>query len=153
MCRYLWSWRSRAEWLQAPGKGKTARPKPLDGTVANVSVHAGNGAPSPDSVRGHPIPRRAFLRLANVISNEDFIAYLTRAALVWPSIEKLQPAFQRWRDFLAETGVVSLSPRHVDNDAKTNNLMSLLVNQASSVSDSAAKHHLRNMTAIRPWKV
>ena len=88
-----------------------------------------------------------------MISDEDFIAYLTRAALVWPSIEKLQPAFPRWRDFLADRGVVSLSPQHVDNDATTNNLMSLLVKQTSSVSDSASKHHLRNMTGVRPWKV
>lgn len=88
-----------------------------------------------------------------MISDEDLIGYLTRAGLVWTSIEELQPTFPRWRDFLSEKGVKSLNPRHSDNDAITNNLMSLLINQASSVSDSASKHHLRNMTGIRPWKV
>jgi hypothetical protein len=87
-----------------------------------------------------------------MITDENFVAYLTRAAIVWPSIKKLRPDFSRWRAFLTERGVVTLSSRHAENSAKTNNLVSLLVKQASPISDSAATHHLRNMTYVRNWK-
>jgi hypothetical protein len=87
-----------------------------------------------------------------VISDEDFVAYLVRLAIVWPSIEDLRPIFPRWRSFLAERSVVSLNPAQAKNDARTNDLMRLLINQASSVSDSATKHRLRNTTGVRRSK-
>lgn len=87
-----------------------------------------------------------------MISDDDFIDYLLRTAIVWPSIEELRRDFPRWRRFLTEQGVESLSPVHADDPATTNNLMSLLINQTSSISDSATKHRLRDMTHVRPWK-
>ena len=80
------------------------------------------------------------------------MGYLLGAGLTWPSVEQLRSDFPRWRAFLAAEGVTSLTPRYASNPPRTDNLMSLLINQASLVADSAKVHHLRNMTGIRPWK-
>jgi hypothetical protein len=81
-----------------------------------------------------------------VISNEEIEAYILRRGVIWPSITNVRPKYARWQTFLASRGVDSLDPRI------QNKVMNLIINQESSVSDSATRHRLRSESGIRPPK-
>lgn len=81
-----------------------------------------------------------------MVSDEELVAYLLFRGVTQPSIDKVRPKFPRWRRRLTEMGVQSLEP------LVPNKVMNLIINQESSVSDSATKHRLRNESGIRPPK-
>ena len=89
---------------------------------------------------------------------KDIEAWLYWSGLIGPSVVDMRPSFPRWRRRLLKNGINRISL----HDARANNLMTLLVNEAMPPEhqDKEKMHHLRNiiyaqdipMMRDRGWK-
>jgi hypothetical protein len=80
---------------------------------------------------------------------ENYVLYSAASS----SLRAMRPLFPRWQSFLQSHGVDRVSV----GDARASTLIVLLIKQgaAPDARDAAFKHHMRNMTGVRPggcWK-
>ncbi|MHB8501297.1 MAG: hypothetical protein ACYDHE_10190 [Candidatus Acidiferrales bacterium] len=87
---------------------------------------------------------------------EQIIGYLRRSGWVSQSIDAVMPELSRWERHLRRRGIETIPMLGTRSwppaEARAHNEINLLMRQASRDRDSAFEHHLRNLTAIRPYK-
>jgi len=82
--------------------------------------------------------------------------YLTLSFCVGQSLERVRPRLHAWATFLRTWNVTSVprpgSPLTSAADVLADDVMCLLLAQASLDRDAAREHWLRNKIGIRPYK-
>ncbi len=87
---------------------------------------------------------------------DQLIGYLRRSGWVSQSVDAVMPELPRWERHLRKRGIATIPMLGARSwspaEARAHNEINLLMRQASRKRDPAFEHHLRNLTAIRPYK-
>lgn len=87
---------------------------------------------------------------------DDIVRYLRRSGWVTQSVEAVLPDLPRWERHLRSRGITKVPQLGARTwspaEARADNLLNLLMKQASRERDATATHQLRNLTGTRPYK-